>query len=203
LNGVDLKLFFNAKAYPLIEIIGINDPSIRLITMVGRFSEQKDQLTLINSLLSLPHYYHLLLIGEGELKTISYDYVSKINLHSRVHFLGFRTDTERIIKSSFLTCLSSNWEGLSLFSIESMASGIPFIGSNVPGIKDIAENYVPLFEKGNSLELSKLILKFDNDGEYYSSISKKGLLRANEFSLEIMGNKYLNVYNRFISIKKK
>jgi glycosyltransferase involved in cell wall biosynthesis len=203
MNGVDLDFYFAAKPYPINEIIGINNVNLKIITMVGRFSEQKDQETLLRSLTNLPKYFHLVLIGEGEKRLFIQKLTDELKLSSRVHFLGFRNDTERIIKSSFITCLSSNWEGLSLFSIEAMASGIPFIGSNVSGIKDIAENYVPLFKKGDSYELEKLILKLDSNKEFYDNVSKKGKERSNYFSLENMTNNYYKVYENFSNGKRE
>jgi glycosyltransferase involved in cell wall biosynthesis len=198
-NGVDTEFYFNAVPYNLHKHLGILDLNVKFITMVGRFTEAKDQNTLIKSLKLLPNELHLIFLGEGPLMHESIKLANELDISYRVHFLGFRSDSEKFIKGSFLTCLSSNWEGLSLFSIEAMASGIPFIGSNVPGIKEIGYKYIPLFEKGNSSELSEIVLKLFYDYQYYQDVSKRGIVRSNDFSLYKMTNKYYKVYINLIT----
>jgi glycosyltransferase involved in cell wall biosynthesis len=194
INGIDFDLFYNAQSYDLKSELGISSNlPIKFITMVGRFTEAKDQNTLIRSLLHLPINYHVIFLGDGHLINLSKKLSESLYLSNRVHFLGFKKDCERYIKGSFLTCLSSNWEGLSLFSLEAMASGIPFIGSNVPGITENVIGPEILFNNGNFVELANLIVKFESL-ELYKSVAKKGIEKAKNYSLESMTNKYIEIY---------
>ena len=86
--------------------------------------------------------------------------VSELNLQNLIHFLGFRKDVPEILRLSDIGVLSSNWEGMPLSGIEVMAAGIPFIGSDVPGIKDLVAatpNAGLLFSKGDSTGLASHI----------------------------------------------
>ena len=117
--------------------------------MTGRFSKAKDHTTLVKSLKLLPYNYKLLLVGEGELKKNIEILIKKINLENRVIFLGFRNDIPELMKTVDINILSSNWEGFGLVAVEGMASGRPFIGSDVDGMNDVIRGGGILFEKGS------------------------------------------------------
>ena len=53
--------------------------------------------------------------------------------------------------------LSSHWEGLSLSSIEGVASGRPFIASDVDGLHEMVSGAGILFPHGDDVELAQQI----------------------------------------------
>jgi len=201
-NGVDIEKFINATPYNKSEINGEFTNGTKLICMVGRFSEAKDQTTLIKAMKHVPSNVHLLLVGKGPLKEKNEELVKQINLEERVHFLGFRDDVARILKTVDIVVLSSNWEGLSLSAVEGMAAGKPLIGSNVPGIKEIVNKYGLLFSKGNSEELANKINQLINDPKKYNEIAEKCQLRAKFYSTEKMIDEYIKQYNILLNHKR-
>ncbi|MGY4687975.1 glycosyltransferase [Petrotoga sp. DB-2] len=200
-NGIDLKKFKEAKPYLKCEINTKFDEDTKLICMVGRFSEAKDQPTLIKAMKYIPSNVHLLLVGEGPLKEKNEGLVRQMKLEDRVHFLGFREDVPRILKTVDIVVLSSNWEGLPLSAVEGMAAGKPLIGSNVPGINEVIDNYGILFSKGNSEELANKINQLINDPLKYSEIAKKCQLRANSYNIEKMVVEYIEQYKILLNDK--
>lgn len=194
-NGIDTNKFRKAQPYEKSQISNeINENSI-LICMTGRFCEPKDQSTLIKAIKKLPKDFHLLLVGEGQLKAINERLVEQLEINTRVHFLGFRDDVERILKTSDIVVLSSNWEGLSLASIEGMACGKPFIASRVEGLEDIVGGYGILFEQGNEDELSKIIMELLDKRDFYNEVTDRCLERAKKYDVNNMVNKLLSTYN--------
>ena len=133
-NGVDLSKFNNLKA-PLLTL------SDKIITMIAGFRPQKDQDTLIKAIAALPDEYNLWLVGDGERRTILENLVSELGISNRVKFCGICSDIPQILEQSRIIVLSSHWEGLSLSCIEGMASGRPFIASDVDGLCDIVGGY--------------------------------------------------------------
>lgn len=67
-NGINIDKFRNAIPYKKEELNPSFTEETKLICMVGRFSEQKDQATLIKAMKYLPEDIHLLLVGEGPLR---------------------------------------------------------------------------------------------------------------------------------------
>lgn len=202
-NGIDLKKFKEAKPYLKHEINSKFDEDTILICMVGRFFEQKDQPTLIKAMKHTPANVHLLLVGEGPLKVKNEELVKQVNLEERVHFLGFRDDVPRILKTVDIVVLSSKWEGFGLAAVEGMAAGKPVVASDVPGLREIVTGFGLIFEVGNSEELANKINKLINDPIKYNEIAKKCKLRANSYSIEKMVDEYIEQYKILLDNKNR
>lgn len=195
-NGVSTKKYLNALPYVKSEIKSYFTEETKLITMVGRFSEAKDHGTVIKAMRELPDYTHLLLIGEGPLIDKNKSLAKELGVPDRVHFLGFRNDIEKILKTSDIIVLSSHWEGLSLASIEAMASGKPFIASRVQGLEDIVDGYGLLFEEENHKELSKMIVDLLNNETFHKEVVGKCLQRAEDFNIGKMIESMIFLYKK-------
>ena len=93
--------------------------------------------------------------------------------------------------------LSSNYEGLSLASIEGMASGRPFLASNVPGLAEIVGGAGILFPQGDDRKLADEILKLMTDREHYTDTARKGSARAAQYDIQKMVDQHIALY-RFL-----
>ena len=190
-NGVALNDFTFAKPYSKEDFFKQGDI---VLIQVSSFTRQKDQATLINAMNELPKNVNLLLVGNGPLLEIAKKEVSVLNLESRVKFLGIRMDVPRLLKTADIVVLSSKHEGLSLSSVEALASGKPFIASNVPGLTEVVENAGLLFEQGNKIELASLINHLITDEVYYKEVSKRCLERSRAYDIKFMIEQHIVLY---------
>lgn len=191
-NGIDLDKIHDAKPADREEF-NISQ-SQKILLQVSSFTPQKDQATLIEVLPHLDSSVVLLLIGTGPLLEQNKDIASKLALGNRVQFLGSRMDVPRLLKMADAIILSSYYEGLSLSSIEGMASGRPFIASNVPGLTEIVKGAGLLFEQGNVEALALLLNKLLNDNLTQQKVAKACIERAAKFSIKKMIDKHLLLY---------
>lgn len=196
-NGIDISKIENETPYLKSDLgLPVQETDI-LIIQVSRFQSQKDQITLIKSLLYLPNKVHLLLVGDGNLKVECEKLVAEIGLSQRVHFLGIRLDVPKLLKTADIVVLSTHYEGLSLASIEGLASGKPFVASDVPGLSEIVNGAGVLFENKNEKALAFELERLITDKEYYNKIVSQCLLRAKEYDIEKMVEKHLELYHSF------
>lgn len=195
-NGIDFSKF--AEAVPSEDIM-CECLGKKLITMVASFRPPKDQMTLIKSLIYLPDEYEILFVGDGEYRKEVEENTSEAGLSSRVHFLGVRTDVPGILKASDVVVLSSHYEGLSLSSVEGMASGKPFIASDVDGLREVVKGHGILFPLGDEKTLAEEILKLANDESYRENIVDKCVARARQFDISIMAEEYHNLYHKLVN----
>jgi len=137
---------------------------------------------------------HLLLVGQGPLQEEKKLLAKTLGLEKRVHFLGFRSDVERIIKTVDIIILSSNWEGFGLAAVEGMAAGKPVIGTNVPGLRDVIGDKDLLFEVGDEIELANKVIKLLNNKEMYFQKAKQMQRRSENYDIKNMVAKYLKKY---------
>lgn len=191
-NGVDIEKIKEALPYKKNELIEGASENIKLVCMVGRFSEAKDQPTLIRAISKLPEEIHLVLIGEGPLISNSIDLVHELGMSNRVHFLGFRVDVNKILKTIDILVLSSLWEGFGLAAVEGMAAGKPVIVSNVDGLKEVVYGAGLIFM--DEKDLKNKINKMFSDKSLYEEISKKCIVRAEFYNINRMKDELRNIY---------
>ena len=195
-NGIDLHVFNNALPYSKKELnYKEND---NLLIQVSSFTPQKDQETLIRVMPLLPENYKLILVGTGPLESQLKDLASELNIVNKVHFMGIRSDVPRLLKSVDIVLLSSNYEGLSLSSVEGMACGKPFIASDAPGLTEVVENAGLLFPIGDIDQLKDTILKLTSDETFYQNLVNDCLKRANEFDVNKMVQKHITLYKNLL-----
>lgn len=193
-NGINLDTIFSAESYIKSAVAeSIHEKDVLLLQVSG-FREQKDQDTLIKALPFLPSHYKVVLVGDGERKNDLISLVNFLGLQNRVLFLGLRMDVANLLKSVDLVVLSSHYEGLSLASVEGMASGKPFLASNVPGLKGVVEGAGVLFTQGNAEELASKIKELMHNAELYSQVANACKERAKQYDVNIMVDQNIELY---------
>ena len=166
--------------------------------MVAAYRPQKDFDTLFKALSHLPGNYSVRVVGGGdryEGERIK-SYCSQLGLDNRVVFMGVRPDVPDILEQSDIVVLSSHWEGLSLSSIEGMASGRPFVASDVDGLHDIVQGAGVLFPEGDDRELARRIQELCENPQLYRQVAHQCQERAKRYDISVMADNYLELYNK-------
>jgi len=194
-NGVDVEVMSNTVPYEksVLQYEFQLPSNACTILMAASFRYPKRQDLLIEALAVLPDHYYLLLAGEGELMDACKVKSQSLLLEDRVKFLGFRDDVNKLMKTVDINILNSDYEGMSGVTLESLAAGRPFLGSEVNGIKDIVPSNEYTFHDKASL-IAK-IMKHETNKEWSEKLTYQGITYANNFDLSIMVRKYIQVYN--------
>nr|WP_321413147.1 glycosyltransferase [uncultured Allomuricauda sp.] len=193
-NGIDLKEINTAQPYSKKEL-GLTGSMVSLI-QVSSFTAQKNQNFLIKSLKELPENYVLLLVGDGVLRKKSEEFAQKIGVKERVFFMGVRKDVPRLLKTAELVILSSHFEGLSLSSVEGLASGRPFLASNVPGLTEVVKGAGLLFEDDNMEDLLSQIQKLMGDKALQEKVAAQCQERSKKYDIVTMCRQYQALYQK-------
>jgi glycosyltransferase involved in cell wall biosynthesis len=197
-NGINLDSINKAIPVEKHDSFNFFVKNSKIIIQISRFQPQKDQQTLIKAMQLLPENVVLWLVGEGELKLESENLSKQLNLEHRIFFLGIRMDVPQLLKTADIVVLSSHYEGLSLASIEGLASGKPFIASNVPGLTEVVQNAGLLFEENNEKELANYINNLLKDENYYNEIAQKCLSKSKEYDINKMVFDEIELYKKLI-----
>lgn len=118
----------------------------RQLICVANYEVRKNQEFVMHAFYKakIPKDFELIFVGSREtnylkrLKRIKtrYDHVygtKKVSFYFGID----RSVTKRMIKESMLSVLGSLWEGYPIFLVESMASGVPFISTNVGQVEEM------------------------------------------------------------------
>lgn len=132
-NAIDLSRFQNALCSRQLvrDEIGVSDKIV--IGHVGRFDPVKNQSFLLDILSILnknSDQYALVLVGDGCLLENVKEKSELLGLTGSVHFLGVRSDIDRLMAAFDLFVFPSLYEGLPVSLVEAMASGLPLVLSD-------------------------------------------------------------------------
>lgn len=101
---------------------------------VGRLTKQKNYEYLLNVhkyILQINGNVHLLLVGNGELRSELEDLAKELMIQDRVHFVGEQSEIRAYLSAMDIFVLTSMFEGLPVVMIEAQANGLPCIVSDV------------------------------------------------------------------------
>lgn len=204
-NGVDLSKFgkFQDKSNKLEAKKSLQSPKHEIgrnvILMVAAFRKQKDHATAIKAMRYLDHTYVLWLAGDGKTKKDCEILARNLKINDKIRFLGEIKDVSSLISQAKIVILSTHYEGMPLAAIEAMASGKPFIGSNVDGIKEIVGEEGILFQKGNESDLARKIKNLIDLPEAYNYAARNCVRRAMKFDINDTARQYMELYSRLLT----
>ncbi len=119
--------------------LGLSDDAFVML-LAADYNRNKNQKLLIRTVEALKKEVPeimLLLVGEGVLATEYRTMVRDLNLEDHVRILGFRRDICKLLKASDLAVSGSFREGLPVFLMEAMATGLPIVATDCRGNRDL------------------------------------------------------------------
>lgn len=165
---------------------------------------------------------NLIILGSGELKEQLVSLIDEMNLTENVHIIGFQQNPFKFISRADIFVLPSLFEGLGNVLLEAMACETPIISTDcesgpreiiaplskeesrltkitiedfgilIPvlsgGVLDSKPNITP-----EEKMLSESMLLLLNDEELREQLKINGITRVNEFSLDNISKKWLNL----------
>lgn len=196
-----LEIIKNSKRKINLKFFSKNKKKFIKIINIARFTDQKDQATIIKAtnILKSKINIKLLMIGYGEYKEKLNLLVSKYKLNKNVKILGFKKNPYPYLKKSDLFILSSKYEGLPNVLLEAMTLKKFIISSDCQtGPREILFNgkYGDLFKIGDFRMLSRLIYNFNfykNENKKKINLAYKSLAR---FDFDKNCKKYLKIINK-------
>jgi glycosyltransferase involved in cell wall biosynthesis len=115
---------------------------------------------------------HLVLVGDGPLRTEIEAQCAGLGISNRVHLLGDRTDVTQLVSAFDLLVLASLHEGLPNAVMEAMAARVPVVATAVGGTRELIEDGVTgyLVPPANSQALADRIGFALGDQENHAEI---------------------------------
>jgi glycosyltransferase involved in cell wall biosynthesis len=188
-NGVDTEVFGQRNdVHGLKANLGLGVHDI-VLGSVANLTKVKNHLFLIQAFARVAEQFDnvkLLLVGRGF--TGAHDnteddlrhFVSDRRLADKVSFLGYRPDIPELLQVMDVFCLTSLREGLPLGLVEAMAAGLPVVGTNVEGIRDVVtqgEDGV-LVELGDVTALKDALIGLVQDERWRDKLGRGGREKA-------------------------
>ncbi|SIS22539.1 Glycosyltransferase involved in cell wall bisynthesis [Aquipseudomonas alcaligenes] len=133
-----------------------------IVGNVGRLHPDKDQATLIRgfaqALPQLPAGSLLAIMGSGKLEASLKHLAAELGVTERVRFLGQVAGGRRYFQAFDLFALSSDHEPFGMVLLEAMAAGVPVIGTDCGGGREVVQGVGELFPLGDAAALAGALL---------------------------------------------
>ena len=207
-NGVNIESFkaFQIKRLTKCDELGISAEAL-IIGSIGRLNPQKGFSYLLQAFQIIQQRFPqclLLIIGSGALLKTLESLVEKMNLSTKVKFLGERTDIPELLSCMDVYVQSSLFEGMPNTVMEAMATGKPVVATSVDGSLELIEEGKTgwLVEPRNSKLLAEKICDVLNNPEIAKQVGLAAAERmTKEFSIEKMAQSYNNLFHKLIKDK--
>lgn len=198
-NGIDVAYFkFSSDARMKIRNeLGLAEKKVFIA--IGRFHEAKDYPNLIDAFakfVSRSEDCHLLIVGDGELRSVIENQIAQLGLQQKITLLGVRKDIPDLLSTSDVFVLSSAWEGFGLVLAEAMSCERIVIGTDSGGVANIIDRYGYVVSPRDQDSLAQGMQKALALSEVEASeLGQKARQRIVEhFSLDAAVQKWLDIY---------
>ncbi|MCG7575058.1 glycosyltransferase [Phaeobacter sp. CNT1-3] len=165
-----------------------------VILAIGRLVPQKDYFTVLEAFADLRKRTnaHLVVLGEGPLKSDLEIFAESLALSDHVTWAGFQTNPHAALFHSDLFVLLSKFEGFPNVIGEALACGATIVATDAPGgTADILANglYGKLVPVGNHEAASQAM----EAALLLPSDSQQQISRAKDFSIEVIAERYISL----------
>jgi len=175
------------------------DESTPLVLFAGRLHPQKQPAVLAETLWHLSREnlpFVAVLAGDGPERPWLEAWLMKRGLQHRVRLLGAVPNPrlQRLMRAADVFFLPSQWEGIALTFFEAMASGLPVVGADVGGQRELVTPECGVLiprstEKAEARRYAEVLAELLRNPVRRRALGEAGRKRtADFFRLEEMGN---------------
>ena len=139
---------------------------------------------------------HYCIAGNGKLTEELTAHIRELGLENRIHLLGFRKDTRRLMYGMDVFLFPSYQEGLPVAVMEAMAAGMPIIATDIRGNHDLIHHeqnglLYPCDDKDVFLKCFRILRE---DGGIRAAFSRQVQDDIKVCSLEVIEPQILDLY---------
>jgi phosphatidylinositol alpha-mannosyltransferase len=186
-NGIEVDRFAKADEIP------VDGPSILFL---GRHEPRKGLGTLLEAMAHLPSDVTVLVASDGPQTA---ELRARYGGDARIEWLGRISDEEKAgyLRGVDVFCAPSiSGESFGVVLLEAMAASAPIVASDLPGYRNVAnpDVHAVLVPPGEPRALATALTRVLEDGALRRRLVDAGDARANEFSMDRLAERYLELY---------
>jgi glycosyltransferase involved in cell wall biosynthesis len=181
----------------------------RVIAFAGRLVPHKGVDVILRALADLPPDVVLLVIGRGPRLSDLVSLARRLGVEERIRFLPRVSDEDlpRHLRAADLFVFPSQnrLEGFGLAVAEAMATGLPVITADMPGVREVIEPGVEglLVEPLLGQDLSARIRELLNDPERRRRMGEAARRRAEErYALPVVVRSLVRLYDELVAARR-
>ena len=195
-NFIDLNLYSQKVDKSLrLKIAKKKEKILVHISNFRKVKRVKDVVKIFNEVQkSTP--VKLLMIGDGPERKKAEQLTRKLNISSKVKFMGKLKSVEEFLSIADVFLLPSETESFGLVALEAMASEVAVVSTNSGGLKEVNIDNVTgyLSDVGDISKMSSDVLKILKEDSTLDEFKKRAFNHATNFDLPYILPKYEELY---------
>lgn len=200
-NGVDASVFRRDQKPSL-------DGPLRIVC-VGRLIERKGQRHVMEAVKRLTREgidASLDLVGTGDAQSAYEQLARDLGITDRVQFFGY-VPRERIAEhftKAHVFVLSSFYEGMSVATLEAMASGLPLVVTTNGTAELVTESDNGFrFDYGDVDKLTSHLRHLAQNRSLIHSMGEASRQRARNFTWDVVSDQYLRIFRQIVTVSNQ
>lgn len=203
-NGIVLEAYKERnpnRHLSTTELLGVPACSM-LVAIVARLNAVKNHSMLFRAfkqLLEAVPSAQLVVIGEGEMRTMLESEALQLGIEKDTVFLGDRRDVPFLLSGMDMFALSSTEEGYSISLLEACASALPIVATDVGGNAEIVHHGTNgyLVKSGDADSFAQQMVAILSDEEKMLEYGRNSRMWVEkEGSVQAMHRRYEDIYSR-------
>lgn len=199
--GIDLDVWNPGRRTPEVaarvrEEFGI-PPGAPMVLMLARFDAGKRHHDLLDAVLHLgrPDVHVVLAGSPGPTLESVQARAAAPPLTGRVHLPGWRPDVADLLAASNVAVTTSEREGLPRSVLEALAIGVPAVGSDIRGVRDLLGGAAGLlYPVGDTRALAGALARVLDDPGLVAGLVQQGLTVAAEHGVDRVIDVHVPIY---------
>lgn len=204
-NGIDVEYFLQKERRNLKQELDLHEDTV-LFGFFGRFMPQKgfgylaDAVDFIQK--NEPHLqFAIACFGQGAYIREEREALRNRGLEKWFHFMPHTREMPAALRGVDSVVMPSLWEACPLLPMEAMVAGVPVIGSDCIGLKEVIEGTPALmFKMADSESLAKAMIEFAKNKDFYKEVAEDFVAKAvKDFDVKKSVVGLQNLYQKVLS----
>jgi glycosyltransferase involved in cell wall biosynthesis len=202
-NGIECERFICPEVRDLHKEVKLGKDTF-LIGFLGRFMSPKGFIYLVDALKILYDEYHLpkspivMTFGEGAFIREEKINVKNKGIEDKIIFMPFTADVASTLKGLDVVVMPSLWEACPLLPMEAMVAGVPVIGTDCTGLREVLKDTpCKVVPSKNSAALAEAIAQEINSPSKHIAESFSGSA-AQRFDVKLHSRKLEILINQLL-----
>ncbi|MEO5362618.1 MAG: glycosyltransferase family 4 protein [Magnetococcus sp. DMHC-8] len=179
-------------------------PVVLMVAVIRAVKRHEVGLRAFHHLLARFPDAHLVLAGDGPMRTQMHDLAAALGLGGQIHFLGHRDDVPDLMGMADLLLLTSRSEGVPQVITQALGVGLPVVATQVGGVPElIIHEQTGLLAPPEAVDtLADCMTRLLIDQELAQRLAGAGRQHArHRFSLDAMVQATVHLYREILADK--